>query len=175
MKTFMVFEKKGKLVRIVLSALFLTICSAFILFLGISDHILSYTLLGGVGVLFCLYSDVYLVGRYFKTKGNDQPVVLVQVDSVGVHDFSNKAALGLIKWSEIKSVKVKRVFFQKFVSIELKDEKAYYESHCKSPQFRRMLNRGFHTSPINITLDASDTKVEVLLQVIEERLAHLIR
>lgn len=173
MKTVLIYEKKSKLIKAIVSALFLTVCSLFILYLGLSDDLLSYTLLGGVGSLFCIYADIYLVGRGFKAMGSDKPEVIVKIDSEGVHDYSNKAAMGLVKWEEIKSVKIKKVFLQKFVSIELIDEQAYYEAHSKSPRFRRMINRGFSSSPINITLDMSETKVTELLQIIEARMPSL--
>lgn len=170
MNDIIIRESKGKSIGLSFLSILMVAASIVVIAIGINNGIILHTIIGVVGTLFFTYAMVYILGRTSQTLSDSENNFIIKIDGNGITDFSNKSANGLVKWTEIKSVKVIRVFTQKFISIELHDEEAFYSRLEKHANRIRKTNEILRNAPINLSVQTAKMTPEELLEIIEMRL-----
>lgn len=170
MNDIIIRESKGKAIGLSFLSILMVLASLFVIVTGVNEGVTLHIIIGIVGTLFFSYAMSFILKRTVETLRDPEGSFLIKIDSLGITDFSNKSAAGLVKWSEIKSAKVIRVIMQKFVSIELHDEDAFYARLPKHGNRIRKANKVLKNAPINLTVQTAKMKPEALLEIINLRL-----
>lgn len=145
---------------VLLSLLLLTAC-CFILYQGLLGQNALHIFAAGAGVVLFTAALVFFLRRFAGP-----PYSLVLKES-GLWDNASEAALGLIAWEDIQSLKLGSIHSQKFIVIQVRNPDDYMSR--LSPLRQKLAKANFQLtgSPVNIPLSYLDASTEDILQAIE--------
>lgn len=133
---------------------------------------LNPTMVIGVGISCILFFGA--IGIYGITKMLDKTVGLT-IDENGIFDNTNAPNIGLIKWSDITSVKTKQVASTRLLLIYTVNPDFYLD---KAKGIKRKLmekNSRIHGTPLSITSNTLKCNLTDLEKTINNRLQHIQR
>ena len=161
-----IYPSRVKLMKsFVLSILFILvgawlIVGGFNINIGIvrpSSRLYNTTFTGVVGITCCVFfgmCSLYIIKRMIIK----QPSIIVNEN--GITDNASAAAVGLIKWSEVKEISIYEYMGQKLLGIVPKDVDTIL---CRIPAYKRVLlkiNKRFGAKMINIPQNTIDISLE---------------
>lgn len=135
------------------------------LWLGLTHEEPAANVTGWAGVVFFGACGVYIARRLFSRT----PMLVVDRD--GIVDRASGAAVGRIRWDEIRDVAISRVGAQKFLGIHVRDPDAL---RARLPFGRRLmarLNCMLGLPPVNLPQSALPIPVEELAENLLRALA----
>ncbi|HHX61333.1 MAG TPA: hypothetical protein GX707_11580 [Epulopiscium sp.] len=170
MNEIVIKETKGKSIGLSLLGIIMVLNGIFVLYIGIRKMIIWYLVVGLVAIIFFGYALTYILIRTYKVLREKDDMFLFKINDQGITDCGSKVGVGLIKWEDIKSVKLGRMFTEKFVSIELLDEEAFFSKLPKGIQKFQKVNRRMGFAPINLSMQTAKITPEEVVEVIQIRL-----
>ena len=132
-----------------------------------SQHRYSPTLLKVTGyssIIFFGAAGLYIFYKLFDSK----PGLII--DKEGIHDNSNASSAQLIKWGQIKGIKIEQVMSTKFILIDIHDPEDFME---KTVGLTKRLMRGnykMYGTPISIISNSLNCDTDYLFKLISERM-----
>lgn len=109
------------------------------------------------------------VGLYGFYKLFDSKPGLI-IDKEGIHDNSNASSAHLIKWKQIKGIKIEQVMSTKFILIDIHDPEDFIES---TKGLKKRLMKGNYMkygTPISIISNSLNCNTDYLFKIISERM-----
>lgn len=109
------------------------------------------------------------VGLYILYKLFDSKPGLV-IDREGIHDNSNAASAGLIKWEQIKGVKIEQVMSTKFILIDIHDPETFIQKFSGMKKKLMWGNYKMYETPVSIVSNSLQCDTDYLFKIIRERM-----
>ena len=113
--------------------------------------------------LFFVATGIYGIKKMF-----DKTIGLI-IDENGIYDNTNASSVGLIKWSDITSIKTEKISSTKFLMIYTKDPESYIN---RAKGFKKKLMEGnnkLYGTPLSITSNTLKCKFSDLEKLINDR------
>jgi hypothetical protein len=132
-----------------------------------SQHRYPPTLLSVTGyssIIFFGAAGLYVFYKLFDSK----PGLII--DKEGIHDNSNGSSAQLIKWEQIKGLKIEQVMSTKFILIDIHDPEGFME---KTGGLTKRLMKGnykMYGTPISIISNSLNCNTDHLFKIISERM-----
>ncbi|MBT1704066.1 STM3941 family protein [Chryseosolibacter indicus] len=158
---------KRKAVLTFLGAIAFVVAGIWMIALADNQHRFPPPLLNVTG-----YSAIILfgaVGLYIFYKMFDSKPGLI-IDKDGIHDNSNASSAQLIKWEQIKGLKIEQVMSTKFILIDIHDPEDFME---KIGGLKKKLMKGnykMYGTPISIISNSLNGDTDYLFKIISERM-----
>jgi hypothetical protein len=158
---------KKKAVLTFLGAVAFVVAGLWMIDFADSQHSYSPTLLIVTG-----YSSIFFFGAaglYIFYKLFDSKPGLI-IDSEGIYDNSNASSAQLIKWGQIKGLKIEQVMSTKFILIDIHDPEDFMK---KTRGLTKRLMKGnykMYGTPISIISNSLNCETDYLFKVISERM-----
>lgn len=92
------------------------------------------------------------------------------IDDEGIHDNSNASSAQLVKWGQIKGIKVEQVMSTKFILIDIHDPKGFMANFGGLKKKLLMGNYKMYGTPISIISNSLKCDTDYLFKVISERM-----
>jgi len=109
------------------------------------------------------------VGLYAFYKIFDSKPGLI-IDNEGVHDNSNASSAQLIKWGQIKEIKIQPVMSTKFILIDIHHPKDFMANIGGLKKKLMMGNYKMYGTPISIISSSLNCDTDYLFKIISERM-----
>lgn len=164
-ETYVIPQNKNRLLMVFALCIIMILGACYVLFdypaivrfFGSTSYIIKY-----VGVFCIIYFSG--IGAYVLYRiASNSPVLSVSRE--GFSDTSTLGAPGRVEWSEVESISVETMMKQKFISVRLKDFKAFI---ARKPWYVRMLSKGNKTvglGAITINLKTSSEKPKAVAEL----------
>jgi hypothetical protein len=171
MEDFKIYGNRKRTFIYSIGALGLVIASVFCFFISI-----GYAIIGTIGILFFGLCFTYLIYRTIFPR----PAVILTNE--GIIDHSTLLSTGLIKWEDIKEVKIYDFspannytkVHQKFLGILPKNANNFVESQKWLKRNLLRINQNYVDIPINIPENLLNIPLEKLEQEIKKRMSNTI-
>jgi len=117
------------------------------------EHFVSYRyknieyirIMGIVLVLFCSVAFVYIPKKLFDKKSG------LILDDIGINDNSSAVSVGLIRWTDIISIRTEKVRSTNFLIISVSNPEKYIKSSNKLTGVLLKANMKMYGSPLSIS------------------------
>jgi hypothetical protein len=122
------------------------------------------TVTGYIGLIFFGLAGLYIFYKLFDSK----PGLII--DKEGIHDNSNASSAQLIKWGQIKGLKIEQVMSTKFILIDIHDPEDFMENIGGLKKRLMLGNYKMYGTPISIISNSLQCDTDYLFKVISERM-----
>jgi hypothetical protein len=132
-----------------------------------NQHRYSPTLLKATGyssIIFFGAAGLYIFYKLFDSKPG------LTIDNEGIHDNSNASSGHLIKWRQIKGLKIEQVMSTRFILIDIHDPEDFMNSVGGLKKKLMMGNFRMYGTPISIISNSLQCDTDYLFKVISERM-----
>lgn len=123
-------------------------------------------IIGLLSVVFFGVNAIYLAKKLF----DKSPGLIISSD--GVFYNSSAVSVGFIPWTDIKEIKVTKVFTQSFINLVLKNPHKYIENHSRTLKGKLIkINKKTFNAPIAISANGLRINFTDLKLLIEQNFA----
>lgn len=124
----------------------------------------SVTVMSYVGLAFFGLVGLYIFYKLFDSK----PGLIIDKD--GIHDNSNASSAHLIKWEQIKGLKIKKVMSTKFILIDIHTPEDFMQNFSGIKKKLMQGNYRMYGTPISIISNSLNCNTEYLFTTIKKRM-----
>ena len=134
--------------------------------IDVSENNLLAKIVGAASILFFGATGIYGIVKLFDKKAG------LIIDEKGITDHSNATSIGLIKWSDMTTIRVRQVMATKFLLIDIKNPETYLEKSGSNMQRKLMqANMKKYGTPITITSNTLSTDFSELEKMVQKKFA----
>lgn len=119
---------------------------------------------GYVSIIFFGAAAVFIFYKLLDVK----PGLIL--DDEGIHDNSNASSAQLIKWEQVKGIRIKQVMSTKFILIDIHDPQGFMANIGGLKKRLMMGNYKMYGTPVSITSSSLKCNTDYLFKVISERM-----
>ena len=170
MNEIVIRASKRKSIGLSIMSLVMLMASLFNLFVGLNESKTIYMAIGILGIIFFGFTTVYIVWRTLNTIVRNSNTFLLKINEDGIIDNTTMMSIGLIRWEDIKSVRLTKSFTEKFIGIEVKDIENFIVNLPNKTKQSVKLNMKLKFPPINITVNTATIKPEEVIDILNSRL-----
>jgi len=123
-----------------------------------------FTGTGLISIIFFGAAGLYIFYKTFDSK----PGLII--DDEGIYDNSNASSAQLIKWGQIRGLKIEQVMSTKFILIDIHDPKDFMANIGGLKKKMMMGNYKMYGTPISIISNSLKCDTDYLFKVISERM-----
>ncbi len=161
-------SKKKMYKTIVVLIIFLLICMLFVFYpntftSGIFRSKYLIFLIGISGIIFSILYLFPIISKLFKLK------IGLEINEIGIINNTEYLNIGLIKWSDVNSIRVKEFGKGKYLLLDLKNEEEYFNRLSSILfKFYAKFNKVQYGTIVHITHSALECTFEELEKLIIE-------
>ena len=158
---------KRKSVSTFLGAIAFVVVGIWMIGMADNQHRYPPTLLKVTGYSAIIFFGAVGVYGFYKLFDSKPGLI---IDKEGIHDNSNASSAQLIKWEQIRGLKIEQVMSTKFILIDIYDPEAFME---KIGGLQKRLMKGnykIYGTPISIISNSLNCDTDYLFKIISERM-----
>lgn len=142
-------QSNRKQILLILLGVIMVTTSIYALYTSLNRENITFIVISVIGIIFFGFCLVYMIKKLFF---GDKIVV---INEEGFYDFSTVMATNnqLIRWEEVKAIRITKVLGNSFVSVDLKNSKETLENQGLINKILIKINNYMGYDSININLN----------------------